>query len=123
MFKVIDKTIHVTRGDTGSISFSIKEGTEPYTFKQGEVVRFNIMERKNASNVILSKDFAVEEETQIVTINLTEQDTRIGEIINKPVNYWYEVQLNPEETPQTVIGYDINGEKLLILYPEGEDYE
>ena len=45
----------------------------------------------------------------------------IGEVINKPTNYWYEIELNPNTQPQTIIGYDEDGEKLFVLYPEGSD--
>lgn len=49
-------------------------------------------------------------------------ETKIGEYISKPKEYWYEIELNPETYPQTIIGYDEDGPKVLILYPEGGDY-
>ena len=58
--------------------------------------------------------------TDLVTISLSSTDTRIGEIINKPVDYWYEIELNPDTTPQTIIGYDADGPKILKLFPEGD---
>jgi len=48
---------------------------------------------------------------------------KIGDVINKPTDYWYEIEINPETKPQTIIGYDENGEKILKLYPEGSDRE
>ena len=36
--------------------------------------------------------------------------------MNKPVEYWYEIELNNEHT---VIGYDDNGAKIFMLFPEG----
>ena len=60
-------------------------------------------------------------EAESVTINLTKEDTKIAEIINKPVDYWYEIEMNPDTEPQTIIGYDEDGEKIFRLYPEGSE--
>ena len=60
---------------------------------------------------------------QRVEIYLTEEDTKIGEVISKPKDYWYEVELNPDEEPQTIIGYDEDGAKIFKLFPEGDDIE
>jgi hypothetical protein len=69
----------------------------------------------------LQKDTVVEEEATEVNIYLSKDDTKIGEVISKPTNYWYEVEMNPNTKPQTIIGYDEEGEKLFVLYPEGSD--
>jgi hypothetical protein len=37
------------------------------------------------------------------------------------VDYWYEVELNPDEDCQTIVGYDEDGAKVLRLFPEGAD--
>lgn len=37
------------------------------------------------------------------------------------MDYWYEVELNPETEAQTIIGYDEDGPKIFRLYPEGDD--
>ena len=56
-----------------------------------------------------------------VEIVLSKEDTKIGSLISTPFDYWYEIELNPETEPQTVIGYDDDGEKIFRLYPEGDD--
>ena len=123
MFKIDKETkqIYITRGDIMSIIFSAKdsEGTD-YEFDVGDVIRFGVFPRKSYETPVLQKDIEVDEKTESVTIPLTAQDTTIGEIINKPVDYWYEIQLNPDTDPQTIIGYDDNGAKLFTLLPEGE---
>jgi hypothetical protein len=70
--------------------------------------------------VVLVVDTEVTEEAELVEIELTSEDTRIGEVISKPVDYWYEVELNPDTKPQTIIGYDKDGAKVFKLYPESE---
>ena len=119
-----DMSIHITRGDVGVLEVSTnKPNGEPYVFKPGDVVRFKVFQKKNHENVVLVKDVLIETETETVDINLTRSATKLGDIINKPTVYWYEVELNPDTTPQTFIGYDENGPKLFTLYPEGGDGE
>lgn len=121
MFVILDdKTICLTRGDIANIvvSANLQDG-QAYTFTAGDVVRFRVYEKKNCSNVVIQKDAVVDTEALSVTINLTKEDTTIGELINKPVDYWYEIEVNPDTQPQTIIGYDEAGEKIFRLYPEG----
>lgn len=119
-----DKSIYLTRGDVAFFSVQAKtESGEAYKFQPGDVVRFKVFEKKNCKNVALSKDFGIEAETEEVEIFLEEKDTKIGEIISKPVTYWYEVELNPYTEPQTIVGYDEDGAKIFMLYPEGNEAE
>ena len=121
MFKIdSNKTIHITRGDVGIVEFSIlNEDETPYHFEAGDVVRFGVLAKKDMTNLIFQKDVQTEEDSTSVDIPLTEEETKIGDIINKPMDYWYEIQLNPETDPQTIIGYDEEGPKIFRLYPEG----
>ena len=122
MFRIDeDKTIHLTRGDIASITVSAESNGEAYTFKSGDVVRFKVFERKNCDKVILCKTVGVLEDTTEVNVLLEKEDTKIGEVISKPTKYWYEVELNPYTNPQTIVGYDEDGEKVFTLYPEGSD--
>jgi ribose 5-phosphate isomerase RpiB len=56
-----------------------------------------------------------------VEIYLDRDDTKIGEVISKPKDYWYSVTLNDDTVPQTIIGYDDDGAKVFKLFPEGAD--
>ena len=118
-----DKSIYATRGDIVFFSVGAMQGEEVYMFQPGEVVRFKVFGKKDANNVVLQKDFPVYEEINMVDITLTEQETRIGEVISKPTDYWYEIELNPFDIPQTIIGYDDDGPKVFRLFPEGRDLE
>lgn len=118
-----DLSIFVTRGDAGAFAVETEVDGEPYTFQVGEVVRLKVFEKKNCDNVVLQKDIEIFEPTEEVTIILEENETRIGETISKPVDYWYEVELNPFTRPQTIIGYDDEGAKIFRLFPEGRELE
>jgi hypothetical protein len=123
MFKINeDKSIYLTRGDIANISVSatMPDGT-PYTFKKGDIVRFKVFKRRDCGCVELQKDTEVTNVSEVVNVYLSGSDTKIGELISKPANYWYEVELNPDTEPQTIIGYDEDGEKIFRLYPEGSD--
>ena len=63
----------------------------------------------------------IEEKTTSVNISLVSEDTKnICSYINSPTEYWYEVELNPETAPQTIIGYD-KTPAVFKLLPEGAD--
>ena len=125
MFEILkDKTICLTRGDIASIVTSAKQkdgatAGQPYTFVQGDVVRLSVFKKKDCQCIVMQKEVTVEEPTEAVTIHLTKDDTKIGDPINKPVDYWYDIELNPDTAPITIVGYDTEGEKVFRLYPEG----
>lgn len=120
MFKVNEQlTISVTRGDMGTLAVTADKDGELYTFQTNDLVRFQVFEKKDCTNVLLSKEIRVAEATQQVEVLLTGKDTRLGKPISKPEDYWYEVELNPLTAPQTIIGYDENGPKIFRLFPEG----
>ena len=119
-----DKHIYLTRGDMAVIEVSAcMTESEPYIFKVGDVVRLRVFTKKQHDDIVLTKDVVVDEETTTVDIQLDRQDTKIGGVINKPVDYWYEIELNPDTEPQTIVGYDSDGPKIFRLYPEGGDAE
>ena len=119
-----DKSIYLTRGDACVIKVEImdKEGNIQ-ALRPGTVVRFKAFDKKGCKSVVLQKDVKVNEETTAVQIPLTRNETKIGEIISKPKDYWYEIEVNPDTAPQTVVGYDEDGAKVLKLFPEGGDIE
>ncbi len=114
-----DLTINITRGDSAVLSVSATISDTSYEFKPDDVIRLKVFARKDCADVVLQKDITVTEATSAVEIALTSEETTIGEVISKPTDYWYEVELNPETKPQTIIGYDDNGAKVFKLFPEG----
>lgn len=124
MFKIeANKNIYLTRGDIATINVTAKnsDGSD-YTFKSGDVVRLNIFQKASCHSMVLKKDITIEEETTVANIPLTSQETKIGELISKPVDYWYEIVLNPETAPQTIVGY-LEQPTIFKLLPEGGDVE
>ena len=116
-----DNSIYATRGDIVILSVSANKNGKPYTFQAGEVLRIKVFGKKDAESVVLQKDFPITTATQTVELFLDENDTKIGEVISKPRDYWYEIELNPFDNPQTIIGYDEDGPKIFRLFPEGAD--
>lgn len=116
-----DSSIYVTRGDIVAFSVTAEDNGEQYKFKPGDVVRIKVVGKKDCDNVVLQKDFPILTETDTVEILLTKEDTKIGGVISKPVDYWYEIELNPLTNPQTIVGYDDDGAKVFKLMPEGRD--
>lgn len=118
-----DNSIYVTRGDVCIVNVEAKKDGAPYTFKPGELLRIKVSKKKKCTDVVLQKDFPVTDYAQVVQIYLSGEDTKIGDVISKPVDYWYEVELNPDTEPRTIIGYDEDGAKIFKLFPEGADKE
>lgn len=113
-------TICLTRGDVCSFPVSIKYlNGLPYTFLKGDVLRFTVMNVKDYSDILIQKDFPAEAEAQYVMVHLDKDETKIGKVTNKPVDYHYEIEINPDTDPQTIIGHDNTGGKIFRLYPEG----
>ena len=117
-----DGTITVTRGDAlfFCVAMEDDEGVG-HNFQKNDVVRIKIFEKKRCERVARHKDFKVTADGESVQIYLSGEETKLGDIISKPKDYWYEIELNPDTNPQTIVGYDENGAKVLRLYPEGKD--
>lgn len=116
-----DMSIFCTRGDAGGFYVQATFCGESHTFRRGDVIRFKVFGKKDCENVVLQKSVTVMEETTQVEVFLEGDETKFGEVISKPTDYWYEVELNPDTKPQTIIGYDEDGAKIFKLFPEGKD--
>lgn len=84
-------------------------------FNQNDEIKFNIYELKGyTKNQLVSKTIPVAQETDSVIINLSTTDTSLGEQINAPLPFWYDITLNGVNT---IVGYNEYGAKEFILYP------
>lgn len=113
MFKFKNNTFHVTRGDTGTIHFSYKDGS---VLPESDLI-FKIYEKDALdSNPLLEKKVAINANATSVDLTLYSEETMIGDIENERVEYWYEIKLGPDNT---ILGYDENKAKIFYLYPSG----
>jgi hypothetical protein len=115
-----DLSIFCTRGDAVSFSVGANLGDTPYTFRTGDIVRFTVCAKKDYSSVMLQKDVTVEEETDSVQFHLDNSDTRFGNVISKPTEFWYTIELNPDTYCQTIIGHTEDGARVFMQYPEAD---
>lgn len=90
-----------------------------YIFQPDDVIRFGIYNKKKLNeDALVLKEITVSEASEYVEFTLTSREMKLGKLINKPKDYWYEVTMNGG---QTLIGYDEDGAKILKLYPEGSE--
>lgn len=118
-----DMSVYVTRGDICffTVSAVTSEGN-PFSFVEGDILRLKISAKKDCEAVVLVKDYTIETQCEEIVLSLTGKDTKIGSVISKPVTYWYEICLNPDTNPQTIVGYDDeDGPKIFVLLPEARD--
>ena len=124
MFKIKKDKILINRGDIGTITLTIPLDDETdYVFQDGDIISFDVYNvSEYQKQPVIHKEVTISGEgITSVDIVLTSEDTRIGELINKPHEYWYEIELNPD-TPKTmtIIGYSKEkGAALFVLLPEG----
>ena len=121
---VIDenKYIHINRGDRGTIHFSVTQDDGSfYKFKPEDIIRFTVKEKYSDKNFLIRKDLSPDEEVESIDIILTKNDTTIGDLIDKPKKYVYDIAINEDDT---VVGYGYDeGPRYFILYPEGSNDE
>lgn len=122
MQKVSNSIIEVNRGDELNLKLGLKlDSGTTYTFEEGDKVVFSLYNKgKMNEKAVLLKEVNATPNTTTLEISFTSEETKIGEMINKPVEYWYEIELNDR---YTVIGYDDEGAKKFILYPEGSQIQ
>ena len=109
------RTLYIHRGDAGNLNYSIPlDENNNYKFVKGDIIRLSVFDRNSDFQV------PVQEESTVVSIPLTSEDTNIGEPSNKKQKFAYEVSLNGVNT---TLGYDEEeGPAILELLPaKGSD--
>lgn len=132
MIAIEENTIHITRGDTptgelNKLAFCLPiynaktKEDEYYEFKPEDKISFVAFDKKGyTKHEILRKDYLLSEigyteNTTTPEIPLTEEDTKAFPLKNKAATYWYDIVLNDT---LTVLGFDHEGSKKIIVYPE-----
>lgn len=130
-----ENTIYLTRGDSTQRDFNnlafqfpiYNMGTgeeELYEFKPDDKISFVVVTKKGyTKEEVLRKDYTLKEigytePTTTPEIPLTSEDTKLFDLTNKAKTYWYDIVLNDETT---ILGFDDEGAKKLVVYPEVEE--
>ncbi len=130
------QTIYLTRGDvTDNFHkiafyfpiFNFKTGQEEnYEFQLKDKIAFVVKQKKGYTKTEVLRvektlaEMGYVEPTQYPEIQLTEEDTKAFDLVDKPTTYWYDIVLNDTTT---ILGYDNEGAKKLIVYPEAEEVQ
>lgn len=129
------QTIYLTRGDTPQEKFNrlafefpiynlqTKE-IENYVFQLTDKISFVVFDKKGyTKQEIFRKDYTLAdigytEPTETPELILTEEETSAFPLTNKPKTYWYDIVLNDTTT---ILGYDTDGAKKIIVYPDADE--
>lgn len=84
-------------------------------FKANDIIKFSIVTKGDYDDVIFQKEFKVPEECTEFFLQFTSEEMRIGDMISKKVEYYYEIELNDDTT---LLGSYTDGDKRFVLYPE-----
>lgn len=115
------KQIFISRGQAAALNVKTKFNNVQYTFKVDDVVRFTVFKKKKYDTTILTKEVVVSEENETVVIPLNSEDTELFALVNKPTDFYYEIELNPDTSnSQMILCHDKKtGPKIFTLYPTG----
>lgn len=128
------QTIYLTRGDKTDdyhkIAFqypilNYETGKEElYEFQPEDKISFVVINKKGYTKTEVLRiektllEMGYTEPTTTPEIQLTEEDTKSFDLLNKSKTYWYDLVLNDSTT---LLGYDDEGSKNIIVYPEAEE--
>ncbi len=116
-----DKTIGITRGDVASFTLKVKQSDNTYyQFKTSDRLYFTVKKSYADSNYIIRKIITFSSPTDTATISLNAYDTNFGSLLASARKYVYDISINETET---VVGYDNDGAKYFIIYPEASNDE
>lgn len=113
MYRIINKNVYVNRGDALTLHLVNRTGD----FKAGDWIILSICEENNLENTLLTKRIDISEASDVADISVTSAETKsLCEAFKTGYKiFWYEIELNNNTT---LIGYDLDGPKLFVLYPE-----
>ena len=115
--EIINDVIHINRGNRLLFDYTIDNNGSDYVFEEDDIVTFSVYRKLEMDDEpVVNKNFTPEVGTTMVSIDIPNEEMRIGEPINQPEEYWYQIRLNED----VVSGYNSSGPKKLILYPEGK---
>lgn len=116
-----DKTIGITRGDVASFTLKVKQSDGTYyQFKNSDRLYFTVKKSYGDSSYIIRKIITFTNPTDTATISFNASDTNFGSLLASARKYVYDISINETET---VVGYDNDGAKYFVIYPEASNDE
>lgn len=134
-----NRTIYLNRGDETSEFFRLAfyfpiwnyetQQEEKYLFQPEDKISFIVVRKKSYTKEEVFridktlKEMGILEPTYYPEIQLTSEDTKKFDLLNKAQTYWYDIVLNDTTT---ILGYmvdddDKTGASKIIVFPEGEE--
>ncbi len=127
-----NQNIEITRGDATQKDYNIlafkfpiynveTQQEEDYEFKPTDKITFVCFDKKGyTKEEILRKSYLVSDlgytqNTTIVELPLTSEDTKKFPLLNKGKTYWFDLVLNDEVT---ILGMDSEGARTIKVFPE-----
>lgn len=123
MFKIENGNMLLNRGDSATIRI---ENTSS-NFLPGDCIKFSIMEKNNCNSVIFQKRYDVieqsETEPNVFEITLAPEDSKkfCPSFKTGTKTFWYEIELESGDFINTLVGYDDQGAKEFIVFPEASE--
>lgn len=135
------RTIYLTRGDETSEFFRLAfyfpiwnyetQQEEKYLFQLDDKISFIVKKKKGYTDEDVFRidktlrKMGEVEPTYYPEIQLTEEETKQFDLLNKSQTYWYDIVLNDTTT---ILGFmidddDKKGASKIIVFPEGEEGE
>ena len=128
------QTKYLTRGDVSGqfnriafyypiYNFATKK-EEKYKFQLTDKIAFVVKEKKGYTKTEVLRiektlaEMGEVEPTYYPEIQITEEDAKAFDLLDKKKTYWYDIVLNDTTT---ILGYDTDGAKKLIIFPEAEE--
>lgn len=114
MYRVKNKNIYLTRGDSCKIEVVSDSGS----FHEDDTLTLYITKAGDITDIVFQKTITIISNNSVAYIPLTAEETLIGDPIkNGERTYWYQIKKNDEDT---ITGYDEDGAKLFILWPSAD---
>lgn len=88
-----------------------------YDFKKYDTLTFAIYNtRKLDEKPIVFEKFTIDKDCDSYTIEIDSETMKIGDMLNRKKDYWYEISLNDEKT---LVGFTDEKPAIFTLLPEG----
>ncbi len=117
MFKLQNKTIHISRTESGILKVKRKNGS--INDLQNAVNVLRVYETNGLDEIFLIEipgTYNSTDDTIDFNLGMFTNSKKI-ELSNEPIEYWYELRINDK----IILGYDESKAKLLIIYPAGKE--